>query len=585
MRRTLSEHVLRWVAGLLLLALLALGGLQHRWLEQLHSAQSERRNADLSGSLEALRDAFDQRFFAWALTHEMALAELAHRPDRSVDALDDLAATVSARYFRRQGGEAASPWWRLEAEGRATVLDSPPEILGGLPPDAESLIPYPLDAEHLAVLLAEVPAPEALATKLYATRAAGDVPSALASPGPVMLVVLRRQRFIAELLEPLAQRYLAGLSAALDYALIERQGSTESIVHRSAPDLERADLTPADGEVQLLRMEAMLREATRSVTVHSDFETGLCLDCESPGAVGLTLFVGSEPDRRWLLRVRARHGSMTELIDQLQARNLWISLSGLAILGSAILLLVVLAIRTQRLARTQMEFVSSVSHELRTPLAVMAQASSNLAGGVVEEPQKVRQYGEVLRQETRRLQELIDRVLTFARLDEGTLETTAVEVGGVVDRVVAALNDQISEKALELDVRLAADLPAVQANATALESALRNLIDNATRYGADGGRLRIEAAVEHGADGDEVRIGVRDWGEGIEPAEQKRLFEAFFRGRRARERQSPGTGLGLSLVKRIASALGGRVRVDSQIGLGSTFHLYLPLAPASPQMT
>jgi len=258
-----------------------------------------------------------------------------------------------------------------------------------------------------------------------------------------------------------------------------------------------------------------------------------------------------------------------------------ISLSGLAILGSAVVLLVVLAVRSQRLARTQMEFVSSVSHELRTPLTVMASAASNLAGGVVDEPQQVRQYGELLRQETRRLQELIERVLTFARLDEGTLELSAVDLRAVIERVVAVQRDQLSQKSLEVDLELPTDLPAVQANATALESALRNLLDNAIHYGAEGGRLRIEAAVEKLADGAEIRIDVQDWGEGIEPAEQKHLFEAFFRGSRARERQLPGTGLGLSLVSRIVSALGGRVGVESTPGSGSTFYLYLPLQPSN----
>ncbi len=575
------EHALRWIAGLLLAALLAVAWFQQRWLEQLHAAQVERRVAALSSSLVTLREAFDHHFFSWALGHELALARLVDQPDAPSEALDDLDGTVVARFYRHQRSAGADIWFRLQPDGTSMALDGPPEILRNLPSPLGSLVPVAVGPDRLVVLLAEILPVGGLDGAIREAGNSEGSAGTLESPGPVMLIVLDRPGFMARVLEPIAERTLPLWATTLDYAVIERRAASEQMVLRSMTDLAAEDLVHADGETQLLRPETVMHLATQFVEAHEHPAEGICPDCGFSTPVGLGFLAGGEAAPQWWLRVRVREGAMTGLIDRLRVRNLWISAAGVAILGSAIVLLVVLTARAQRLARTQMEFVSSVSHELRTPLAVIGSAASNLAGGLVEGREQVRQYGDVLSQETRRLKELIERVLTFAKLDEGGLDVVAVDVTAVVERVVAGQRTAILSKDLALEIAVPADLPAVQANATALESALRNLLDNAIRHGGSGGRLRIEAEVEATGAGNELRLSVQDWGDGIGAAERKRLFEPFFRGRRARERQIPGTGLGLSLVSRIVAALDGRVQVRAVRPRGTIFDLFLPLALSS----
>ncbi len=576
-RSALSQNALRWIAVLLLAALLTVAWFQHRWLEQLHAAQVESQMVALTNNLKALQEGFDHHFFSWALAQEVALAELVQQPGKRLDPVDDLDATVVARYYRLQADHADEPWHRLEMDGSSTPLDEPPEIVRQLPGSFSSLLPMALGPERLVMLLAEILPAGTLANPARDTAYTDGRAGTLRSTGPVMVVILDRQQFMARVLEPIVERFLPLRSTMLDYAVVEVRDELEEIIFGSPTSLTLAGLVAPDGEARLLQLQTMMHLAAQLVEPHAQTSQDTCLDCESPAPFGLG-FLAGETDRHWLLRVRAREGSMTRLIDQLRVRNLWVSVSGVAILGAAIVLLVVLTARVQRLARTQMEFVSSVSHELRTPLAVMASAASNLAGGLVEGPQQIRQYGDVLSQETRRLRELVERVLTFAKLEEGGFDVSAVDVASVIERVVAAHSDTISERELTLEVRVPAGLPAVQANATALESALRNLVDNAIRHGAGGGRLRIEAQVEVAGPGGELRLSVQDWGEGIEVTERTRLFEPFFRGRRARNRQIPGTGLGLSLVSKIVAALGGRVRIRSGSQAGAIFDLLLPLA-------
>lgn len=578
-RRASSERILWAIAGLLLVTLVVVAWLQNRWLSQLHAAQVERRVAALSGELEALRESFDRRFFGWALEQEMILAQIARDPDQRPERFDDLEGTVIDRMYRRQLDAADSGWWRLLPDGSSMPLEQP-ALTSQLPPGASSLVPIAISPQHLMVILAEVLPTRSSGVSQATAHVDGETGS-LRSTGPVMLVTLDRRRFMERLLIPAVEAAWPGLSADLDVVLVERGEGGEALLYGSKTSLLMGDSAESEGEVRLLRPEAAMNEASRLAEVQSHDGAGACPECLNWAPVGLGFLAGDPPERQWLLRVRTREGSMTRVIDQLRARNVWISLSGVLLIGSAIVLLVVLAGRAQRLARTRMEFVSSVSHELRTPLSVIGSAASNLAGGWVDHPQQVRRYGELLNQETRRLRELVERVLTFARLDEGGLELAEVDIAAVVERVVTAHRDHIEQRALELELELPAELPAVRANATALESAMRNLLDNAIQHGGDGGRVRIEAVVEQADPAPELRLSVRDWGAGVDTAERKRLFDPFFRGRRAREHHIPGTGLGLSLVAKIATALGGRVRARTGLRSGAAFDLFLPLAATS----
>ncbi len=277
-------------------------------------------------------------------------------------------------------------------------------------------------------------------------------------------------------------------------------------------------------------------------------------------------------DGGWTLVVRHRGGSLDAVVDGLRARNLAVSFGVLLLLAVAMATVIASTRRAQRLARLQMDFVAGVSHEFRTPLAVICSAGDNLAEGVVDANPRVKQYGALVRDQGRRLREMVEQILSFAAGDGGRqLELRPVVVPEVVESALADCRALLAESGFVVDKRIDPELPEAIADEAALKQCLQNLIGNGIKYGGDKGWIGIAAR----ADGEEVRITVEDHGLGIEPADLPYIFDPFYRGQAARAAQIHGTGLGLSLTKNIVEAMGGRISVQSAPGKGSTFTLHL----------
>jgi len=281
---------------------------------------------------------------------------------------------------------------------------------------------------------------------------------------------------------------------------------------------------------------------------------------------------------RWRLLVQHPSGSLESAVKSARRRNLAISSSVLGILGLSVAFLFVSTRRAHDLARQQLEFVATVSHELRTPLAVIRSAADNLADGVVHDESRVRQYGELVRREGVRLTDLVEQILEFAGLQSGqrSLAGRPVEIVGVLREVAAATQEAARER-LTIDLSVADRLPAVVGDEPALRRVFQNLIGNAIKYGAGTGWVGVEA----GVDASRVVVTIRDRGIGIALADQKRVFDPFYRAADVVSAQIQGAGLGLSLVKRIIEAHGGHVTVESVPGKGSAFVVSLPIASGS----
>lgn len=287
------------------------------------------------------------------------------------------------------------------------------------------------------------------------------------------------------------------------------------------------------------------------------------------------------PGSRWEVAVVHREGSLAQAVARSRRWNLGLSLGVLALLGASVALALVAAQRTQRLARERVEFVAGVSHELRTPLAVIRSAAENLADGVVEDTGQVQRYGTLIADEGRKLSGMVDQVLQFAGLESGqALRMAPVEVAAAIDEAVSSAGPVLLENGVQVERRVAPDLPPVRADRDALARAVANLVSNAARHAAAGRTVGIAASAD--PTGDHVRIAVEDRGPGIPPHEQRRVFEPFFRGAAALSSQVHGSGLGLSLVKRIVEQHGGSVELSSRPGHGSTFTLVLPAARSLP---
>ena len=282
----------------------------------------------------------------------------------------------------------------------------------------------------------------------------------------------------------------------------------------------------------------------------------------------------------WHLLLQHADGSLDAAVANARRRNLWLSFGILAVLATGVCLIVLNAGRSERLAAQQMDFVATVSHELRTPLAVIRSAAQNLSAGVVLDDTQARRYGDLIEGEGRRLTDMVEQVLEFAGLSSGrrAAHDKLLAVPHVIDEAVAASRALIDAHDFDLEVQVPDDLPPISGDSAALHRALQNLIANALKHAASGRWLSVSARTTTVRGRREVQIAVADRGPGIDPADLPHLFEPFYRGREALERQVQGNGLGLSLVKRIADSLGGRVGVRSAPGEGSTFVLHLPAA-------
>jgi signal transduction histidine kinase len=299
-----------------------------------------------------------------------------------------------------------------------------------------------------------------------------------------------------------------------------------------------------------------------------------------PGADGVIRpQINRNNEGAWRLVVKHRAGSLEAAVAATRRRNLAINFGILLLLGASVGFIVLSSRRAQRLATQQMEFVAGVSHELRTPLAVICSAAENLADGVIDGRDQIKRYGGLIRDEGRRLTGMVEQVLEFAGAQSGrkNYELRATELTQVIEDAITACHLQLAEGDFEIERKIAPHLPPIKADAAALSRAVQNLISNAMKYGGSSRWIGLSAETVKTSAGEEVQIRVSDHGLGIAPSEQERIFEPFYRGKVVAAAQIRGNGLGLSLVKHIIAAHGGRVSVESKVGQGSTFILHLPI--------
>ncbi len=231
--------------------------------------------------------------------------------------------------------------------------------------------------------------------------------------------------------------------------------------------------------------------------------------------------------------------------------------------------------RLRRLERVRRDFVANVSHELRTPITSIKGFVETLLDGAKEDPEASERFLRIIAKQADRLNAILSDLLTLAQIEEGEKkEGIELEVGtvrDVLDAAVQACASRIVEKDIDIEIDCDAALR-FRMNASLLEQAVTNLVDNAVKYSDVGGRIVVRARETF----DEVTIQVRDWGCGIPPKYVPRLFERFYRVDKGRSRSLGGTGLGLAIVRHITNAHRGYATVDTEAGKGATFSLYLP---------
>jgi two-component system, OmpR family, phosphate regulon sensor histidine kinase PhoR len=229
--------------------------------------------------------------------------------------------------------------------------------------------------------------------------------------------------------------------------------------------------------------------------------------------------------------------------------------------------------RIKQLESTRREFVANVSHELRTPLSLIKGFVETLLDGALDDRTQAERFLLTIQKHTNRLTFLIEDLLTISRLESGpaTLNLQPVVLSDLAQRVLDDLRGKALNRRVRLVNSLSDDLQA-RADADRLQQVIFNLVENAIKYGREGGTVVLSAErLETG----QIQVSVQDNGPGIPAEAQPRVFERFYRVDKARSRDTGGTGLGLSIVKHIVQAHGGTVGVQSELGYGTTFHFTL----------
>jgi signal transduction histidine kinase len=588
--------------GALALALLLIlfAALQYRWLGQVGEADAARLRASARERAELFARDFDReitRAFLWLRVD----GETARKRDGP---------SYAQRWAR---------WSRLATHPaivRAVYIAGNADLLRFDPPSSSfqpAPWPRPLFAlreriRDLATVSGELPRPpprrlldlvddEAPALVgpilLFRFEAGPERRRGVALPLSFVSIVQLDGQYLRERLLPeLAQRHFEAPGGS-DYALVvERRADPGAIVFRTDPTAE----APKQGEAATaglfdVRFEEAGQEAVTDFSPPPRAPVG-----GRAARFGVAFFGPGRPPAplgargdggRWRLVVMHRGGPVDAVVASARRRNLAAGAGMLVLLAASAVLIVVSAQRARQLAFRQLEFVAGVSHELRTPLAVICSAGENLADGVVAEAGAVRQYGRLVRDEGRRLADMVERVLDLAGTYSGRRRWHLEEVSVLellVDCIGAAV-PALREARLAIENHVEPGLPRVRADRAALSRAVQNLLQNAIHHGGEGGWIGLRAALSRDGGRAEVRITVEDRGPGVPDAEVGHLFEPFFRGAQALERQVRGTGLGLSLVKRIVEAHGGTVSVRTEVGRGSAFTIALPAVAAARTKT
>jgi signal transduction histidine kinase len=630
--RTRIVWALAWPAALIVLVGV-LAWFQYRWLGQVSDADRQRRQAALNQRARDVGDEFDREIgkIYGAMQFDADAPDAVAAFAARYEAWRDAAATptlVQAVYLTGTSvdSDTPPPVQRYSPDARAFV-DAPwPDALAAVrdrvtaaqhriaaPPSPFSsggnaifrfvaVGQSPVVADVPALLISvqdemKAPAP---------TRAAGETFVTFDVEPRYVIVLLDRATIVDVILPALVHKYLGVEGYRVEVLPEQADGTTAPIFTYGLGTKGRIDPAKADATASIfsVRMDALrdtlqtvrglpasLAAGRMSILVQqrdrAQVERDAVTALEVAGATHTVAPPGVTPTTTsftvgpgaWRLVLQHPAGSLDAAVNNARRRNLALSFGVLAILSVSVLLISINAQRAERLAAQQMDFVATVSHELRTPLAVIRSAAQNLSAGVVHDANQAQRYGDLIDTEGRRLTEMVEEVLEFAGIAGGRREfaKAPADIEALTRDVVASCDALTRAAGFDVDITVAgAPLPLVAVDDTAYRRAVSNLITNALKYASDGRWIGIHLAAVDGM----VRVTVSDRGRGIESADLPHIFEDFYRGQYAKDRQIHGNGLGLSLVRRIVEAHGGKVTVASSLGQGAAFTVLLPIADA-----
>ncbi len=570
-----------------------LGVLQYRWIRRASDAELQERRQFLRNALSGVRGSLVDRL-------RKPLATL--HPDRTLNRDTDYASYFASRFeqWQKEGGDpgligSMTIGWirqdrklvcfRMGAGDKSFAPVEWPPTLSFYRADLERRSRFPGNAPPfipegnawswngarlwLVFPLVEAPPPDNGPPGMVK---APPMPQAMPPPprpeirGWCFLEV--EPGFLQRVLPELVLRYF-GEAGAENYRVALVEDLARLPVWQSYPlGSEAQPIGPADDEVPLFLPSGPGRPS--GVPAEAGFE-------RRPPPDGLrNRFLPEPPDLRLVAQHKA--GSLDKVVLRSRNQSLAFSIGALLLLFASGVLLVLSTHRERRLARQQMEFVAGVSHELRTPLTVIQTTSYNLAQGKLSDWKRVREYGEAIQKEVRRLTTQVEQMLSFAGIESGRKlqDLKPADVADAIERALAEYAPALEAEGWHVERTVDARLPAAVADSQGLRIALKNLIENAVKYASIGRWLGISVRAAETRGGREIQITVSDRGPGIGPDDLPHIFDPFYRGHNpVAASETPGVGLGLCLVRRHVQAMGGSVTVATTAGRGATFTLHL----------
>lgn len=220
-------------------------------------------------------------------------------------------------------------------------------------------------------------------------------------------------------------------------------------------------------------------------------------------------------------------------------------------------------------------FIQNVSHELKTPLTVIQGHASKMSESA-DDSEGWQASLRIISDEARRLTQLVDNLLTLARLESPsfTLDRAPMSMGALLEDCVLQLSDLAEKRGIELSLTAPGGLPRIRGDYARLKQVVLNLLDNGLKFTSSGGTVSVQLTDDK--DRRELVCTIEDSGEGIPAEDLPHIFERLYRVRRATGRPVEGSGLGLTLAKQIVEAHGGEIAVESELGEGSSFRFSLP---------
>ena len=247
--------------------------------------------------------------------------------------------------------------------------------------------------------------------------------------------------------------------------------------------------------------------------------------------------------------------------------------------------IVVLSDRTRErmVERMRADFVANASHELRTPLASLIGFIETLRGPAADDPTAQQRFLGIMAEQGARMNRLIDDLLSLSRIEltEHQTPSESVDLREVTRGLVASFEPRLVKRKVQFEIRVSDDLPQITGDADQIAQVVQNLLDNAVKYGRDGGVVGLTVVRAQPGTRWPARAGVvvtvTDQGAGIPREQIPRLTERFYRVDKGRSRSVGGTGLGLAIVKHIVNRHRGQLVIESEVGAGTTVSVWLPL--------